>query len=51
MVPKFAQGKDRNPTLLTADLFIIVITAYLLIVGIRAAAGYFRNRAAAPVAK
>ena len=51
MVPKFAQGKDRNPTLLTADLFIIVITAYLLIVGIRAAAGYFRNRADAPVAK
>jgi len=47
MLHKFNAAKTRNTTLLAADVLIIVITAYLLIAGIRAAVTHFRLPTAA----
>ena len=43
MLRKFAAPATRNNTLLTADIVIIVITAYLLFAGVRAAVEYLRH--------
>ncbi len=51
MLVKFLKAPSGNATLLTADIVIIIITAYLIVAGIRAVSSHLRGNETSPAAQ